>query len=508
MRKWIIAALFVFIITIISLGLPEPTAAPASMLPTPEALAAASPMPTSTPTPAATPTPEIWTFPKGTIIAGKDVGGLTPEHAIRRVESAIAPFLLPLRVVAGEETTILYPEELGIRLSAADIVAQAQDAIKRSAADRPYHFPIQLSLDRETIADVVVRLAAEVRRPPLLTIDPQHQTFVITPGVELDIDASIERLIGRLQSPDANRRVTLPTRIVEDTLPPSEEQILTALQPLIESFDGVIGIYASDLKGNRLFSYNANTIFSGASTMKIAILLQSYLSLERFTRQQITWMEEMIVNSDNKLSNNLLVAIGKAEHGSANPLLGLRAMHETLRRLGLTHTYMLAPYESVGSSIDPDSLDIPENKGEPPYTKPDPYLQTTPAEMARLVLQIGQCANGHGLLLEYYSQMTAERCEEILALMERAGDRSKIVAGVPEGVRVAHKSGWIDDTRADVGIVGSGDEALIFAIWIWSDEYDEYIPESISDPLIASIARTLYSAFHPTMIAGTEGNGP
>jgi len=61
---------------------------------------------------------------------------------------------------------------------------------------------------------------------------------------------------------------------------------------------------------------------------------------------------------------------------------------------------------------------------------------------------------------------------------------------------VAHKSGWIDDARADAGYVRdpNGDEYIV-AMWIWQDT--DYIDTPVSDPLLADLSRIIYTARHP-----------
>src|SRR5687768_15300702 len=69
---------------------PDPTAPPApSAAPDPTAA------PTSTPAPTAAPT-AVPTLAKDVLVAGVDVGGLTPEEAYKKLERALQPLLLPI----------------------------------------------------------------------------------------------------------------------------------------------------------------------------------------------------------------------------------------------------------------------------------------------------------------------------------------------------------------------------------------------------------------------------
>src|SRR6185436_12980555 len=137
------------------------------------------------------------------------------------------------------------------------------------------------------------------------------------------------------------------------------------------------------------------------------------------------------------------------------------------------HTYLRTPYAEEDSPADFSDLDVSpgsEQEGAPPYTVADPWLRATPAEIGRLFLWIERCAQGGGPLpARFGATLTPARCREMIGLLEQNGDRSRLVAGVPEGTLVAHKCGWIDDTQGDVGIVRSPGGDYLLAVFVYRD---------------------------------------
>jgi beta-lactamase class A len=126
-------------------------------------------------------------------------------------------------------------------------------------------------------------------------------------------------------------------------------------------------------------------------------------------------------------------------------------------------------------------------------------LRAEPASMARLYLLIDECARGEGLLLEQFEKLSADRCQEMLDRLETNDDDTRLAAGIPAGVRVEHKSGWIEDMNGDAGVVRSPGGDYIAAIYIykplpagrfmWEDEE--------MAPVVAALSRLAYTAYNP-----------
>ena len=160
----------------------------------------------------------------------------------------------------------------------------------------------------------------------------------------------------------------------------------------------------------------------------------------------------------------------------------------------------MIPYESAEWLIQQSKFPKggPAREGEPPYTAADKYLRTTPREMGELFVMLAQCADGTGPLLEKYSDTISEAlCDEMIAWLERPHDEERMVAGIPDGIKVAHKGGWIDDMQSDVGIVSSPNGRYVAAIYIWrANGYASNIHAAPS-PYLGDFSHTIYTFFNP-----------
>ena len=78
-------------------------------------------------------------------------------------------------------------------------------------------------------------------------------------------------------------------------------------------------------------------------------------------------------------------------------------------------------------------------------------------------------------------------------------DQTRMEAGLPAGVPLAHKGGWTSDMQADVGIVDSPGGRYVAAIWVYRDLADGYVtgPTSKATPYLADFSHTIWSFYNP-----------
>jgi beta-lactamase class A len=435
-------------------------------------------------------------------VAGLDVSRLHPDEAHRRLERVLVPLLAPLELRLESETVRLQPVELGLKILYEGMIAEAVDA---GAGAR---IPLRVSYDEARVLAALNDLATRMDEPPAFSVLtstlPLSRSFALRPGRELDITAAAAQIGTSLRTPGASRAITLTLR--EERAPrPEPAQLQEQIELAAKQWKGVVGVYVYDLEREALVAQlNGGTVFSGASVMKVPIMLHTYLSLPGFSAKQEDWLRYMIVDSDNWSANQLLAA---SAGGSGIPaaLEGVERMTEMLQGLGLQHTYQYAPYQSRDWLLKRNVRlkTGPVQEGEPPYTAADRRLRTTPAEISQVFLLIEQCSRGRGLLLERYGQqLSAARCREMIDRLRANADRARLVAGLPGNADVAHKSGWINDMQADVGIVYSPGGTYLAAIYLYQRQ--NFANSAQATPSIGRLSRLIYSYFNPVEIGGDQ----
>ncbi len=251
-------------------------------------------------------------------------------------------------------------------------------------------------------------------------------------------------------------------------------------------------LFVMNLKTGETLAFEPNVAFSGMSINKIAILATLFSRIND-TPDDATAniIAEVMICSENINTNKMLALIG-----DGNPYTGAERVTAFLQTLGLDNTFILTPYSD-------DPFITPQAPQAPPHTQadqisaePDPYNQMTVSDMGMLLHDIYQCASdGTGDLIDdfpgEYSQI---ECRKMLDVMTYNHIYNFIEAGVPDGVRVAHKHGWIPDTHGDAGIVFSpgGDFILVMAL-----HNPTWLEFSESVPVISGNARDVYNYFNP-----------
>lgn len=453
------------------------------------------------PTPTAAPT-AVPTFAPGSTIGGIAVGGLTSAAAADKVRTELTALTQPLAVRAGTARIKLSPADIDLALS---LDVMLNEATRQARSGAVVQTPLDLTFNEQALREQIAGLAAQVAVSPTLSIITATETFsrsfAYTPGQLLDIDSAVAKVAARLRSPAAPRQVTLGLRPDPATPQADFAQIREQVELMAAQWDGVVGFYLYDLQSGATVTLNTDTVFSGASVMKAPIMLYAYTALEQFNADQEEWLRRMIVESDNLAANDLLAA-SVGGQGTDDALVGVRAMNVMLRALGLKHTYQNLPYEAYDYIVGLRRIQIesgPAREGNPPYTEADPLVRTTPTEISRIFLLIEQCSRGEGDLLEQFAEtLSAARCGEMIAWLEQNGDDTRMVSGLPATARVAHKSGWVGDMQADVGIVRSPGGDFLLAVYLY--QQTEWLRDPVAAPVIGAFARMVYTAYNPVRL--------
>lgn len=204
-------------------------------------------------------------------------------------------------------------------------------------------------------------------------------------------------------------------------------------------------------------------------------------------------LTETMTLSGNFTANLLLRMIGQGD-----AYRGTEILNASMRKLGLVNTFMATPYDE---EVIPPTIVTEANSRTDLNTEPDPYMQTTPADMGLLLEMIYQCRSGGGVLtLIYPNDLVPDECAAMLEHMlgnQLSGEDDVpvlIAAGVPEGTAIAHKHGWVDDTRADAAIVLTPGGDFVLVIYLYQPGWVNW---DVTNSLMTRISQLIYAYFNP-----------
>ncbi|BDI59575.1 serine hydrolase [Qipengyuania nanhaisediminis] len=279
---------------------------------------------------------------------------------------------------------------------------------------------------------------------------------------------------------------------------------------LADGSQGRIGVVGIDLATGEEVAVLGDQLFPMASTSKIAVAA-TYLEMVEQGRYSLTsefpllipvrsarfsspaapvregnympaidLIEIMITRSSNAATDALLAAVG-----------GPQAVNDWMKRHGFSEF-----------SIDRDIATLVRDDGEyDPASWIDPRDSATPRAMARLL---------GGL---YRGDFLSEQSRRVLlgAMSRTVTGRRRIPASMPGEARVSHKTGSLNNTSSDIGIIESPDgRAIAVAIYVTGQG-----SRLARERRIAAIARALYDGFsararqndNRTWTAGTRSGG-
>ncbi|MCL4250202.1 MAG: serine hydrolase [Anaerolineae bacterium] len=455
-------------------------------------------------------------LPLNVSVAGVDVGGMSPSDAMRAWESV---YNAPVTLWYADSPIQLDPAAVGFRTSRDTMLAAARRAgggegqywldffnyltgrrTQAQAGDVPLVAEYQPQLLEQWLrTEIVPRYD---RAPGGASFD--LQTLTLRPGASgyrLDVEAAMPLIDAALRRPD-NRVVTLPVEGADGRgigLEVLRSMIIDYLDAQGFIFDGqstVASVFVMDLETGEEMNINGDVAFSAASTAKVAILIDYYRSLLTNPSQDEAYLMSQSLLCSNNSSSNLIMQI----IGNNDLFAGLADIVNTTQYIGARNTFITAPFDLGIAGQQLGSIPVPITEPNPNFnTAPDPVNQTTTEDLGTMFEMIYDCAySGSGLMTAYPDgEFNQTECRQMLNLMSANNLERLLQAGIPAGVTIAHKNGWLDNVHGDAGIVfPPNGRNYIIAVFVW--ENTDFFSFDRAWPLIEEISRATWNYFNPS----------
>ena len=456
-------------------------------------------------------------LPAGVSVAGINVGGLSERDAVARWERAYAEPIVMLYQDGYDAYPIqLHPDQVGWRISSEPMLAAAlasgeQDGgfwrrfldfllgIEQTVAR---DIPLVADYQENALEGILKDIASRYDQPPgKATYDLQTlSVHAGASGYALALPAAMSAADAALRAAD-ERKFALPV-VVQGNKGPD----LRALKELIVDFldsqgfiyDGlstIASVYVQDLLTGEEINILGDVAFSGASTVKLSIMLEYYRYLASEPNADEAWLMANSMLCSNNASSNLIMEI----IGGGDIFLGIRSVIDTIQAAGIGNTYISAPFYLGVEGQQLGSIQPPATSPNPTFdTEPDPFNQTTAEDMGTLFSLIYDCAEfNSGLTYALPAgQITQQECRQMLEIAS-ANDLERLLqGGIPPDTRISHKNGWIFDTVGDAGIVYSPNgRHYVISVFLWErTDFQDY--EKLW-PLVEEISRAAWNFFNP-----------
>jgi beta-lactamase class A len=320
------------------------------------------------------------------------------------------------------------------------MTAHAQPAVLTSPA--PFEANAGVFSGRAPRGTTGVRVLVDGRRLHFVALRPGHTAFSFGPTGLPARDVTIQvrflragKLLGRrvvrpvFGLPKAAWHVVVPRR--------TDAVAQRALHGSSSASGVTTAVWTAGLApGGSAASWNAGAIFTGASTLKLAILVCTFARDEAdpVTGGWFSTYQQMILDSSNTAADAVLTHLGGSTSG------GSAIVDSCVRQLGATNTIMYGGY-LTDAYVPPVDDDDPPSIG---FGK-----HTTAHDLGTLLVDLDLAASGRGPA--HAIGLTERKARVALWLLVHA--RYPGLVRPSTGFAVGHKAGWLGELQHDAALI-------------------------------------------------------
>lgn len=454
-------------------------------------------------------------YPAGMTIAGVPVGGLSPVEASQRL---LEVYTSPIEARYEEARIHIDPGTVGFQIDIETMLAAADlsrtggsfwggfwDYIWNRTPPET-QIPLSASISEDRLREYLQNeIASRYDEPPAPAQPVPGGTSFLpgAPGRTLDLERAVLLISDALRSP-TNRSVALSFTRSSAARPTIDNLEILLKQIIITSdFDGLIGFYMMDLQTGQEIHFAINNkqeitaepdiAFTASSTIKVPIVASYLINRgSNLDSQTADIISRVLGRSDNSATDLILERI--------DPINGPVIVTQNMEALGLKSTFLGGMFFLGAPNLLPGRI-TPGNSRTDVFADPDPYSQTTPAEMGSLLADIYHCAQNSGgaLIAAFPDKVNPATCQLLIDFMAQDKLGSLIQGGVPDGTLVPHKHGYVlsrdgvmHDT-SDVGIVYSPGGNFVLSIYTYHPVQNIW---DITNPLFVNLTQAVYNYFN------------
>ena len=314
----------------------------------------------------------------------------------------------------------------------------------------------------------------------------EWQWSVGAPGQRLLLDENVQPILDALGSADQREAHLL----LDETPagPPTLDDLAAVLNSFTSDFPGFAAIYVQDLATGEEGTVDVDVAFSGMSTMKVAIVTAMFSRMDGVEDVEIGQLIDYALGeSNNVAANGVLRRVGDGDI-----FAGGRRVTELMRGLGFVNSFIQTGYDDTSAVAQ---IPTAANQRTDWNTEPDTHLQSTPADMGRLLAEVYRCTQGEGKLLEVYSgDLTPDECKTVLFYLSHDEFTELIWAGLPrpDDAWIVHKHGFVNDAHSDLALIWGPTGPYVLSVYLYRRGWMDW---ETSNAAMKEISRIVWSYF-------------
>ncbi len=275
---------------------------------------------------------------------------------------------------------------------------------------------------------------------------------------------------------------------------PSEGKpsLADALKPLIEAHRGEVGLAVKHLKTGESYEYRADRPMSTASLIKLPVMIATYEAVDK-----------------GKLSLSEMIELKKEDQVPGSGILTIHFSPGTVISLRDAVRLMITYSDNTATNLVLDQLGIPttnecmerlgcnDTKINSKVFRRDTSINKERSKefglgstSARDMIKLCE--------LLYDKKLVNEKaCKQMMEHLYTCDSKMKVTRFLPPNTKVAHKTGSIDDTRTDAGIIESPNGPIAFCILTNKNKDHRWVDDNEGEKFCADAGLVIYNHFNP-----------
>ncbi len=286
----------------------------------------------------------------------------------------------------------------------------------------------------------------------------------------------------------------------------AQQGLQSQLNSIASKHHGKVALYAENLKTGETVQIDPDQRVPTASVIKLTVLLEA---MDQVRNGQASLDEKIVLKKDDQVEGSgmlgfmdvplaltlkdvLTLMIVVSDNTATNLMInrfGLDRINAHTRELGLKDTYL---YKKVFKPPLP-----PAPADQPKYG----LGKTTPREMAEVIEKIGLCQLG--TVAHPAVASDAALCDAMLKMLRDQFYRDGIpryIEGLDSsesGSAIANKTGAVDESRNDVGLVASKNGLIVMSAFTYENADHGWSSDDEGDVTIAKLSQAIVKAWSP-----------
>ena len=275
------------------------------------------------------------------------------------------------------------------------------------------------------------------------------------------------------------------------TAPASAADLEARIAPLVKAHKGKVAVAVKHLKTGETFYLNADDAMPTASLIKLPVMVETYWQAKD---EKVKLDTKLTLAKDDKvpgsgvltnhfsdgatfpLKDAVRLMIVFSDNTATNMILdqiGIRSTNDRMAGLGFKTTRINAKvFKGSTTSIDPAA------------TKKFGLGSTTAREMVELLE-----------LIDTGKVVSPEACKEMLGHLKACDDKEKMTRLLPPDTVVAHKTGSVNASKTDAGIIYLKSGPVAVCVLTDGNEDTRWVPDNAAQVLIGKVAKEVYDHF-------------